>query len=47
MQTQQCGPRQRPLWTAQSEQQVGRLSRENEGLVVMGTKEKQCSRQGG
>lgn len=32
---------------AQREQQAGSPSRQNEGLVVMGTKEKQCWRQGG
>lgn len=31
----------------QSKKQVGRQSRQNEDLVVMGTKEKQCLRQGG
>lgn len=45
--TQQRGPRQRPPWTGRSEQQAGRRCRENGGLVVMGTKEKQHSRQRG
>lgn len=31
----------------QREQQAGSQSRRSEGLVAMGTKEKQCSRQGG
>lgn len=32
---------------AGSQQQTGSQSRQSEGLVVMGTKEKQCWRQGG